>query len=37
MNRVDPVLWMDLTVLPLNRAVKIRNTDTSSKHMWISG
>jgi hypothetical protein len=28
-------MCMDPTTLPLNRAVKITNTNMSSKHMWI--
>jgi hypothetical protein len=35
-KRVEPTLWMDPTTLPLNSKVKITNTDTISKHMWIS-
>jgi hypothetical protein len=35
-KRVEPALWMDPTTLPLNSKVKITNTDTISKHLWIS-
>jgi hypothetical protein len=35
-KRVEPTLWMDPYTLPLNKVVKITNTDTSSKYLWTS-